>query len=101
MWPIVEWISTIARLSAVSTGMRHERFMLSFAIDSVIERQDGFGWREKDDSIMRERQNQGRFFKIMVPEDKSNPQSRAARDYSELHQSRGSPRWGKGESDLA
>jgi hypothetical protein len=37
MWPIVEWISTIARLSAVSTGMRHERFMLSFAIDSVIE----------------------------------------------------------------
>src|SRR6267378_4309495 len=45
MWPIVEWISTIARLSAVSTGMRHARSMPSFAIASAIERQDGFGGR--------------------------------------------------------
>jgi len=27
--------------------------MLSFAIDSIIERQDGFGGREPDDSIMK------------------------------------------------
>jgi hypothetical protein len=27
--------------------------MLSFAIDSVIERQDGFGGRGQDDSIMK------------------------------------------------